>query len=165
MAHFLSQELIPHPGRMVIKHPTFKKPVLKEDGTPETTAILDNAGKILYEEPIMEPEDTFTLPDGSRVQGILHIVGRNSKQYMDAIKTIMKKGIPSSQSLDRLADDKTTMLASYIVGWDDTGLFNLQYSPDEAYNLISNPEMFWLREQIDQFIMDDTNFFLKTSHS
>lgn len=104
-------------------------------------------------------ETEFELPDGSMGPLELYVVGRNSPQWVQII-TELKKNAEGYDVFSKISEDAHKFLASLIVGWKDNGAIDTPYSYDEALSLIKNPDNIWLVDQLQQFILEEKNFFL-----
>lgn len=145
MANIQINTLKPQIGKLKIKHPTQFNEEITESG-----------------EKIQVPITEFDLPDGSKGPLELHIVGRNSKQWLDFMRKIKASGAQEKQELfSKITEEAHEFVASLIVGWLDNGAIDEPYSKEAAVDLISNPANIWILEQIQVYILDETNFFLK----
>lgn len=122
-------------------------------------------GKLKIKHPVTG-ETTFQLPNGEECEGILHIVGQYSDEFINASKImanefeIYSKSDNKDSALDTINNIKTEMLSKCILGWDDTGFFDTKYSPDEALDLLSQNNNMWLVDQVQKFTLVQANFFL-----
>ena len=71
-------------------------------------------------------------------------------------------GASKEELFSRISDEAHEFVASLITGWKDNGAIDEVYSQEAALSLISNPENIWLLEQLQAFLLDEANFFLKT---
>lgn len=92
----------------------------------------------------------FETEDGTKIQGKIQLVGRNSKQFKDYIKKISD----NSETLDY-----KKVIAELIIGWEDTGFFDAPFSAEKVQELITDPNDDWLVEQLVTFSVDNSNFF------
>lgn len=140
MAKIQIETLKPQIGTLRIKHPVLTK--INEDG-------------------IEEPIDLFPLPDGTEGPLELYVVGRNSQQWFDFMKKLKDMGGDSKDILSKISNEAHEFVSSLIVGWKDNGALDTKYSKEEALSLVKNPENIWIIEQLQVFILNETNFFLK----
>jgi hypothetical protein len=106
-------------------------------------------------------ELVFELPNGNKVPFIIYMVGRNSPQWV----TFMKKMHLTSTQIDirsKVLDEAHDFAAALIIGWEDNGIIDEHYSPEAALSLIKNPDNVWLLGQIQNFFLDEANFFVTT---
>jgi hypothetical protein len=106
-------------------------------------------------------ETMFALPDGTEVPFIIYVVGRNSPQWAN----FMKKMHSTTTQIDvrsKVVPEALEFAASLIVGWEDNGIIDEPYSPEAALSLIKNTDNIWLLGQIQNFFLDESNFFGKT---
>lgn len=127
------------------------------------TSLQPKQGKLIVKHPITG-DQYFDLPDGEKVQFILYIVGRNSPQWLEFMKKINEKGgLTQGELFSRISDSAKEFVANQIVGWEDNGALKVPYSPEKASELINDPHNNWLMEQIQAFLVDETNFFFTGS--
>lgn len=146
MANIQIETLVPCTGTIRIFHPTQKELVKHEDGT-ET----------------LEPITLFPLPDGTEGPLELYVVGRNSQQwisYLKKLKVDYKEG-KDIDVLSLITQESHKFIASMIIGWLNNGAIDAPYTQEDALELVANPNNYWLLEQIQQYIVDETHFFLK----
>jgi len=92
----------------------------------------------------------------------LKVVGPDSVQFRNARNEFLRvRGLNSDKEAtpDELQGYNDKILASLVIGWSDTEFFGGEYSPTAALNLISTPELGWLRDQLSKFTDKRTNFF------
>lgn len=95
----------------------------------------------------------------------LRLVGQDTKQFRDKAKQIAKSVVGKGTKdvdLDAMQDQNLELVACCIVGWsgleDDDGA-ELEYTPERALELIRNPELSFIKEQVEEFVADRKNFF------
>lgn len=118
--------------------------------------ITPTQGKFTARHPVTGDTE-FEKADGTTVQGIFYVVGSSSKEFYNYING--KRAYDILQESD--GDDTGEMLAALIVGWDDTGFVDVPYSKEEALDMMNSPENLWLRQQLKDFMEDQSNFFAK----
>ncbi len=117
-----------------------------------TLKITPHEGKFIVINPVTN-EDFFVQEDGSHLQGIFNIVGSSSKQFYEAVNNIgAYKALTEEESGNKI-------LAAMIVGWEDNGFIEEQYSVEEALNLINDPANRWIVGQLQEYVNDQRNFF------
>jgi hypothetical protein len=125
------------------------------------SSLQPKQGKLIIKHPVTG-ETFFQLPDGEKVQLILYIVGRNSPQWLEFMKKINAKGgLEQGELFSRISENAKSFVANQIVGWEDNGALKEPYSPEKAEELINDPHNNWMMEQIQTFLIDETNFFFK----
>lgn len=121
--------------------------------------LVPKTGTLIIKHPVTG-ETEFSLDSGEKVQLILHIVGRNSQEWLDFMKKINEKGgLDKGELFSRISDNAKSFISNQIVGWDDTGALKEPYSKENAEKLINDPKNSWLMEQIQEFLLDEANFF------
>jgi len=146
MANITIKQLKPIQGILRIKHPILK------------TKVLDVNTGLETEESV----DIFPLPDGTEGPLELYLVGRNSKQWADFMKSLKSVGADQKDIFSKISDEAHIFVSSLIVGWLNNGAIDEPYSPEAALDLISKPENIWIIEQIQSFLLDESHFFLTT---
>ena len=166
MANLKIEQLKPQVGVLKIKHPVLTNDIViegtsynKEDYQEGTVFDVDYVNeKVTVKQPIYE----FDLPDGTKGPLEFYVVGRNSKQWYEFMKVLKASGKADKAELFNIISDQApAFMASLITGWTDNGAIDTPYSPEEAASLISNPENLWILEQIQAFVIQERNFFLK----
>jgi hypothetical protein len=118
---------------------------------------------VLIKHPITG-ETIFDLPDGTKVELKIYMVGRNSKQWLEFMRSLKSNVSTAKEDLfSRISDSATEFVASLIVGWSNNGSIDVPYSPEAAKELLSQPENIWLLEQLQEALLNETNFFLTKS--
>jgi hypothetical protein len=92
---------------------------------------------------------------------MLKIVGQDSVQFRQLSKGLMKnrleQGKDTKIDVDQLEKDNAALAAACIVGWDE-GVFG-PYTADKAVEYMIDPELAWIREQVESFVKTRSNFF------
>lgn len=132
-------------------------------------ALKTTVWKMPIRNPIYEADSApegvteYTLPrlDGEGTcECSLHLVGMYSKEFIQASRNALRaRG--DKWDIVNLDDENTKILAACIVGWDNTGFIDVEYSPEEALDLLQNVK--WLADQVQLAIADKKNFFEKGS--
>jgi hypothetical protein len=107
----------------------------------------------------------ITFPDGTATGIVLKLVGQDSKQFRDVAKRMAGSMLGQQDKPDVEALDKqgAELAAACIVGWSgiDDGDSSLPYSSAKAIELMSMPELTFIRQQVEGFVSQRTNFFRK----
>ena len=117
-----------------------------------TLKIQPHPGKFIVINPVTN-EDFFLQEDGSKLQGIFTLVGSSSKEFYNAVNNI---GAYAALTED---DSGNKILAAMIIGWEDTGFIEEEYSIEEALSLVNDPVNAWLTNQFQAFVNSQSNFF------
>jgi hypothetical protein len=105
----------------------------------------------------------IVLPNGDASGIVLKVVSKDSVQYKQAAKKFGQSFMDGKKmTIDEADSANAELAASCIVGW--TGLENddgteLTYSPKVAVQLMANPELAFMKEQVEAFIVNRLNFF------
>jgi hypothetical protein len=103
----------------------------------------------------------LTHPTKGKLPIFLTLVGQDSKQWLDASARIAKNYMTGDQKnveVERRLHEAAELVASAIIGWSDEEAFG-KYSPERAVELMSNPGLRWIREEVERFMLDRSNFF------
>jgi hypothetical protein len=106
----------------------------------------------------------ITLPDGSPTGIVLSVVGQDSVTFRDCAKKWGQLMLDKAEkpNLNELETQNAELTAAFIVGWDgiegDDGA-PMIYSKEKALELMSNPELSFVREQVEEFARTRTHFF------
>lgn len=118
------------------------------------TALLPNVAKM-----------ELTHPTLGATGITLSLIGQDTKVFRDKAKIIAKSMVGKTSKdidIDVMERQNLELAASCIVGWtgiqDDDGN-ELPYSPDKAFELMTDPGLRFLREQVEEFIAERKNFF------
>jgi hypothetical protein len=96
----------------------------------------------------------------------LEVIGQDSKPFRDLGKRLMKARLGKKDGpvdVDQLEKDNAELAAACIVGWTDDQAFDGPYSPARAIELMAMPELSWIREEVEAFVRERSNFFLKAA--
>ncbi|MBC8718826.1 hypothetical protein [Ochrobactrum sp. Marseille-Q0166] len=99
---------------------------------------------------------------------LLH--GQDSEIYKNHARKLLNARMNAGKKKMRVEDierEALDQLVSLTVGWKNLYWAKkpLEYSADEARKLYSNGEYSWLREQVETFIADRSNFLPKSPES
>ena len=123
-------------------------------------ALIPQVHKVIIKHPVTG-ETTFQSLDGSEVQLIIHVVGRNSNQWLDFMRELKVSGSDDRNELfSRISEKSREFVAKLIVGWDENGAINESYSEEAALKLLMDANNTWILEQLQASILDENNFFL-----
>lgn len=128
--------------------------------------LVPQIGKYKVKHPITDQTE-WVLPDGSTGPLEIWLVGRSSKKWLDFMKTTKEanKDVTTTELFSRVTDVARDFLAEMIVGWLDNGAIDTSYSPENARDLVNDPNNIWLLEQLQSFVLTESNFFLMTSET
>lgn len=109
-------------------------------------------------------------PVSGKMNMFLHIVGEDSKGFRDLSKRLLKDRLANSKDgkanidVDQIEKDNIALSAVCIIGWD-TELENAfgVYTPERAVELMGIPELAWMKEQVEAFKGERSNFFPKSN--
>lgn len=113
---------------------------------------------------VMNPEGTAPLTNVEGEQIKIKVVGPDSSQYRKRFHQSVNSRLVNSKfkvgTSEKMEEDATELLVACTVGWsgfrDKNEVF--LYSPDNARVLYSKRPLAFIREQVDKFIADRTNF-------
>jgi len=109
-------------------------------------------------------ETLFEVPDGEstkQVEGLIELVGVNSKEFYAASRKLLRDKNLHDGDIFELEQDNIDALCTCIVGWEDNGFFDETFTLKGAIELLSNPENSWLKDQIQEAVLEKANFFRK----
>lgn len=91
----------------------------------------------------------------------LHVVGHDSKQFRDTYREILKS-TQGKKEADLLELEKSNLrlVAACIVGWDAEAeeAFG-PFSTARALEIVAMDELSFIKEQVEAFISERSNFF------
>jgi hypothetical protein len=101
---------------------------------------------------------------------ILTLLGPDSKQVREKVKGIIRLNVGKKEitgaDVDAVEKQGNELVATAIVGWtgieDDNGK-EIPYTPEKALELINDPGLAFMKEQIDVFINERKHFFRPAS--
>lgn len=111
-------------------------------------------------------------PDGSELPVTLRIQGLNvasiKQKALEANVYIMQAGKADNadvllKNLSRAERSAEEMASAAIVGWDNDEFMGGAYTPAYAKEIVSRPEMEFVRRQVNEFISEQSNFFRSKS--
>jgi hypothetical protein len=124
---------------------------------------IDQLTPISQELTIRYPDGKFGWKDGSLTDIVLKVVSADSKQFHEVISQHAQAALGREDDLPIADRQRQTaeQIASCITGWqgleDERGA--VQYSRDKATELMQNPELAFVREQVESFVVRRQNFF------
>lgn len=96
----------------------------------------------------------------------VEIVGKNSKRFKDKFYDIVQETQVKSKEERtqvermRIAEKQSIeLVAACIVGWEDEEFFGGPFSLDRALEIVADPELTWVKDQIDAAIVEESHFF------
>ena len=94
----------------------------------------------------------------------IRLAGSDSAKYRNKIKKIAEKDKGKRKNnfnLDAAERQGAEILAACTLDWEgiQRGGVDIPFTYENAVELYSDPNLRWLREQVDEFIADRTNFF------
>jgi hypothetical protein len=97
----------------------------------------------------------------------VELTGQDSMSFRTISKKLMKQrlaqGSDAKIDVDKLEKDNAELAASCIVGWDEE-VFG-EFSPEKAKEFMMDPELSWMREEIEAFVKTRTNFFRRDNQT
>lgn len=99
---------------------------------------------------LKHPLEQFNTSETGGTGIFMKVVGPHSKVFNEA-----KDAFDNS---DQTKEDNVKLFASCVVGWDKED-FDVEYSPEEAVKLFSDPENVWIVNCIAPIVRDSINFF------
>lgn len=122
-------------------------------------SLQPKSANLIIKHPITGDTE-FELDSGEKVQLVLKVVGRNSQQWLDFMKAMTDKGgLSQGELFSRISDNAKSFVANQIIGWHNNGALKEPYSKEAAEKLINDPENNWLMEQVQEFLINESNFF------
>lgn len=102
---------------------------------------------------------------GEATDVVLNLIGQDTKPFRDKARAIAKGMVGKTAKdvdLDILEKHNTELAATCLVGWvglqDDEGN-DIIYTPQAALELMNDPELAFIKEQVEEFIAERKNFF------
>lgn len=90
----------------------------------------------------------------------VELVGPDSAEFRDLAKAhLIKHSNDKKSDIEASLTQGELLLATCVVGWSDDEFFGGAYSRDRVLSIIRDPKLRWLREQLDIFTNERTNFF------
>lgn len=91
----------------------------------------------------------------------VELVGQDSKAFRERSKALMKQRLAEGKDakidVDQLEKDNADLAATCVVGWDEE-VFG-PFSKEKAREIMGDPELTWIREQVEEAVKERTNFF------
>ena len=94
------------------------------------------------------------------------LAGTDSAIYRNWVKNSInrKLGMKKNKkfSYEESEHSGVELLAALTLGWEGLEFEGkpVKFTTEQAYDLYADPNMKWLREQVDEFVADRANFFL-----
>jgi hypothetical protein len=96
----------------------------------------------------------------------LKLVGIHSRQVRDVARRIHKETL-GKDDVETLEKANAEIYATCITGWE--GIENadgpVPYTHQKAVEYLLTPELYFIREQVEEFVQEKTNFFRKGNES
>ena len=92
----------------------------------------------------------------------LTLQGEDTPLFRQRTIEIMRKRLEDKLEVidpERLAEESAALVAASIAGWSDDEAFDGPYSEQRAIELMLMPGLMWIREQVESFRKDRSNFF------
>lgn len=96
------------------------------------------------------------------------IVGKNSRQFKskfyDIVEASQREGADKKSSVEkmRVAEKQSAeLIAICMLGWSDDEFFGGEFSTEKALEIVGQPELSWVKDQIDAAIVEEGIFFQK----
>lgn len=112
------------------------------------------------------------LPDGTPSDWVLEIVGIDSTQFNRVSKrqatqrvAELEDELTPEERLDRNEARSHELYAACIAGWSGLTASGVEvpYSHDKAVELLSKPELLWVRQQVEKLVDQRAGFFRQGS--
>lgn len=95
----------------------------------------------------------------------IEMVGTESAEFRNAFKVLAKKRAlltaDESKDIDLIESDSNEMLAVCVLGWSDDEFFGSAFSHEKLVEVLADPELEFIKTQLNEFVVDRTNFFRK----
>lgn len=114
--------------------------------------LLPSVAKMELNHPVNGPTGIF-----------LSLIGQDSKVFRDKAREIARNLNDKQGKVNPLDLEKQNveLVACCIVGWSDEEAFG-PYSPARALELMQMDELSWVKEEVESFIKERSNFFRGT---
>ena len=96
----------------------------------------------------------------------VEIVGKNSRQFRDKFFNLVGDAQLEGENKKTTAEKMKVaeqqgieLIATCIVGWTDEEFFGGAYSAEKALEIVSSPELSWVRQQVDDALGEESRFF------
>ncbi len=103
------------------------------------------------------------MPDGTETGIVLKVVGQDSQKFRRTAKQFANVMLASDQkpTAEELEKHGAELAAACIAGWTglEEGEQPIPYSHEKAVELMSMPELSFIREQVEGFASKRANFF------
>jgi len=94
------------------------------------------------------------------------IVGKNSRQFKErfyeTVSAVSRLGkeVETGERMKVAELNSIELVAACIVGWDDNEFFGGEYTVERAKDIVSRPELAWVKSQVEDAITEDSLFFI-----
>lgn len=93
----------------------------------------------------------------------LEVTGPDSPEFRalrtSFIKRRIAKGDSAVNDFDEITQQTDELLAVSVVGWSDDKFFGGPFSRKAIMDILKNPKLAWIRDQLNAFTDERTNFF------
>lgn len=93
----------------------------------------------------------------------LEVTGPDSPEFrnlrMSYIKRRIALGDKAQTDIEEVTAQNDELLAVCVVGWSDDEFFGGPFSKQAITAIIKNPKLSWIRDQLNSFTDERTNFF------
>lgn len=107
------------------------------------------------------------FPNGEPTGITLKVVGQDSVAFRTVAKKFGQQMLTADAkpSINDLEAQNAELVSACVLGWkglEDADGEPMAYSPEKALELLSKPELTFIREQVETFISKRVNFFVKS---
>lgn len=119
---------------------------------------------------IRHPQTAEVLKNAEGEPFVIHVYGHDSEQYKKHARKLLDlrlKGKKKDLGANEIEAEAIELLISLTVGWSGI-VFDkkpLVFSTAAARDLYGNPAYAWLKEQVEAFVQDRSNFLPKSPES
>lgn len=95
------------------------------------------------------------------------VVGKNSRRFKDKFYESVAeaqnetKEAPNADKMRAAERRGVELIAACVIGWSDNEFFGGEYTAEKALEIIGQPELSWVKDQVEAAIVEDSHFFIK----